>query len=109
MNYEIPDNEVKNILSVYWQMLRELEGYTNPSTNKGNSQLVEAAYKVLRRAGIHDGHARWQIPEECDCGCTSFVWWVKEDGRFSSATPREYYNKDRHPQAKCYRCSKDVH
>jgi len=60
MNYKIPDNEVENILSVYWQMMREIECHTNPEKDPLNALLIEGAYKVLNRAGIHDGQPRWK-------------------------------------------------
>ena len=60
MKYEIPDREKKNILSVYWQMLREIECHTNPAKDTFNAGLVEAAYEVLNRCGIHDGKPRWK-------------------------------------------------
>lgn len=60
MNYEIPEEEVANIISVYWQMLREIESHTNPENDVLNKLLVEGAYKVLDRANIHKGKVRWE-------------------------------------------------
>ena len=59
MKYEIPDDEVENIISVYWQMLAEIEGRTDPKKDILNARLVEGAYTVLARAGIIQGAPRW--------------------------------------------------
>lgn len=60
MNYEIPENEVENVLSVYWLMLMDLESKVNPKKDAYHRQIVEAGHKVLRRAGICDTKARWE-------------------------------------------------
>lgn len=59
MNYEIPEEEVENILSVYWQLLKEVESKTDPNTDLLNALLVNGAYKVLRRAKIIDSEPKW--------------------------------------------------
>lgn len=59
MNNVIPQNEVSNILSIYWQMLQEIEANTNPEKDPLNKLLVEGAYKVLNRAGISEQKPRW--------------------------------------------------
>ena len=47
-------------------------------------------------------------PACCVCGCEYFVWWIREQGRFSSETPWEFYDRQRHPQAQCLDCARDV-
>ena len=59
-SYNIPKNENENLLSVYWQMLREIESHTDPKKDPTNAILVEGAYRVLNRCGIHDGKPRWK-------------------------------------------------
>lgn len=59
MNYRIPENEIENFISVYWQMLREIEENTDPKNERLNAILVEGAYKLLARAGVHNGKPRW--------------------------------------------------
>ena len=51
MNYNIPDNEKENLLSVYWQMLMELESKTDPSKDTYEKNLIEGAFKLLHRCG----------------------------------------------------------
>lgn len=60
MNYKIPENEVENILSIYWQMLREIETHTRPQEDPYNAMLVRGAYKVLKRCSIYDGKPEWE-------------------------------------------------
>jgi hypothetical protein len=59
MNYRIPENEIENFISVYWQMLREIEENTDPKKERLNAILVEGAYRLLARAGVHNGKPRW--------------------------------------------------
>ena len=60
MNYHIPEEEVENLLSVYWQLLGEVETNTNPDKDILNKYLVEGAYRVLNRAGIlRNAKPRW--------------------------------------------------
>ena len=44
----------------------------------------------------------------CECGCEYFVWRIREQGRYSSETPWEYYDWQRHPRAVCRDCNRDV-
>jgi hypothetical protein len=44
----------------------------------------------------------------CACGCWYFVWWIREQGRYSSETPWECYDQKRHLRAVCLDCSRDV-
>ena len=60
MNYKIPENEVENILSVYWQLLAEVEGRTNPETDILDKYLVEGAYNLLNRCRISQVRPRWE-------------------------------------------------
>ena len=48
---KIPDNEVENILSIYWAMLTQIEGNCDPKKDILDKHLVEGAYKVLNRVG----------------------------------------------------------
>lgn len=57
---EIPKGEMENFVSVYWQMLRELEGKCNPKKDPGLALIVEAGYRVLNRSGMHDGKPSWK-------------------------------------------------
>jgi len=41
----------------------------------------------------------------CTCGCEYFVWWIEEQGRYSSPTRGEHYKAAAHPYARCYRCN----
>lgn len=48
----IPDSEVDNVLSVYWQMLSQLEGNCDPKKDILDKHLIEGAYKVLNRVAV---------------------------------------------------------
>ncbi len=63
MNYKIPKKEVENVLSAYWQMLQEIEHHTDPKTDPFKALLVESAYIILNRSGIHNGKPRWKENE----------------------------------------------
>jgi len=56
-NTQIPKKEVENILSVYWQMLREIEVHCNDDVFK--KHLVDSAYEVLNRCKITDTKPRY--------------------------------------------------
>lgn len=56
---EIPKHEMANFISVFWQMLGEIEANTDPKKDALNKILVEGAYNVLRRSNITDQQARW--------------------------------------------------
>lgn len=60
MKYNISKNEVENILSVYWALLKEVEAHTNPNENVLNKHLVEDAYTVLNHSGIINSRPRWE-------------------------------------------------
>ena len=60
MNYEIPDREKVNFISVYWQMLVEIEGKVEPQKDIFEARLVEGAYNILNRAGITNNRPRWE-------------------------------------------------
>ena len=47
-----------------------------------------------------------ETPAACQCGCQYFVYWVAEAGIYSTATPRDCYRKERHPQAVCSFCNR---
>lgn len=53
MKYEIPDSEVENFISVYWQLLRTVEQECCEG-DMLNQILVEGAYRLLNRSGITD-------------------------------------------------------
>jgi hypothetical protein len=59
MNYQIPKSEQENFISVYWQMLREIESNTDPKKDILNKHLVDGAYRLLNRAGICDNKPCW--------------------------------------------------
>ena len=44
LNYEIPEDEVENVLDLYWQMLRELESKADGSKDELLKILVEGGY-----------------------------------------------------------------
>lgn len=52
---KIPDDEVDNVLSVYWQMLVQLEGNCDPMEDILDKHLVEGAYRVLNRVAEKSG------------------------------------------------------
>jgi len=60
MKYEIPEEEVENFISVYWQLLAEVEGNTDPKKDILNKHLVEGAYTVLNRSGVIGNRPRWE-------------------------------------------------
>lgn len=60
MNYNIPKKEMENFISVYWQLLREVEENTEPDKDILNKLLVEGGYNVLNRAGICQHRPRWE-------------------------------------------------
>jgi|GEM_PF-2707039 len=62
MNYEIPDNEKENVLSVFWQMLREIEDNTDPKHDVLNANLVMGGYAVLNRIGAAQARPAWEQP-----------------------------------------------
>lgn len=60
MNYRIPEKEVANVLSVYWQLLIEVESKTDVVKDPLGKLLVEGAYKVLNRSDITQAKPRWE-------------------------------------------------
>lgn len=59
MNYNIPKEEMGNFISVYWQMLREIETHTRPQEDPFNAMLVRGAYKLLNRCDIIQNKPEW--------------------------------------------------
>lgn len=59
MKFEIPEDEVENILSVYWSMLREIESKATDD-DVLNKMLVDDAYSLLNRCKISDVRPRWE-------------------------------------------------
>lgn len=57
MKKRIPDNEVENFISIYWQLLRELE---ENATSAYDKKLVEGAYTVLNRCEITNARPNWE-------------------------------------------------
>ena len=39
------------------------------------------------------------------CGCRYFVWWIEDQGVYSSKTAMEFYDRDRHLRAVCLECN----
>lgn len=53
-----------------------------------------------------DKHAK---KDTCSkCGCEYFVWWIQDQGQYSSKTPWAFYDWQRHPRAACLRCNEPV-
>jgi len=48
----IPKEEQANFISIYWQMLGELEARIDPTKDVLDRHLVEGAYRVLNRSGV---------------------------------------------------------
>jgi len=69
MNYEIPDNEKANVLSVFWQMLLEIEGNTDPKRDVLNANLVKGAYNVLNRIGATQARPAWERKPDTKAAC----------------------------------------
>jgi len=57
---KIPENEQENILSVYWQMLRELETKAYADCDPFKRILVEGGYKVLNRIKFTTHRPIWE-------------------------------------------------
>lgn len=58
---KIPENEVENVLSVYWQMLRELESKAECSNGDPFLRLlVEGGYTVLNRCEVTKERPSWE-------------------------------------------------
>jgi hypothetical protein len=51
----IPDDEVDNVMSIYWQMLSQLESECDPKKDILDKHLIEGAYKVLNRVAKKTG------------------------------------------------------
>lgn len=60
---KIPENERANFLSVYWQMLREIEAETDPEKSPLNKVLVEGGYSLLNRIGATSLRPVWEKKE----------------------------------------------
>jgi putative ribosome biogenesis GTPase RsgA len=57
---KIPDNEIDNLMDIYWQMLVTLESKCDPKKDLLDKNLVEAGYKVLNRiACFNKGDNFW--------------------------------------------------
>lgn len=56
----IPENEVHNVLSVYWQLLQEVEEQADRDKNPLDRHLVVGAYNVLNRIGATDKRPIWE-------------------------------------------------
>ena len=63
MNYVIPEREKGNVISVFWQMLQQIEGQTNPEKDILDACLVKGGYDVLNRCGVTDARPRWERKE----------------------------------------------
>lgn len=58
--YNIPPEEVTNVVSVFWQMMRELESETNSKKDLGKRVLVEGAYNVANRINLTPERPTWE-------------------------------------------------
>ena len=61
--YKIPDNEMDNMVSVYWQMLRELESRIDPDKDIMDKILVEGAFNILNRCNVTKSRPIWERKE----------------------------------------------
>ena len=57
---EIPQNEVHNVIAVYWEMMRRLEDRTEITKDPLDIALVEGAYNVLNRIELTKGRPVWE-------------------------------------------------
>lgn len=55
---KIPEKETENVLSMYWQMLRELEAHRGRDI--GTKLIIDGAYKVLNRCGVTDAKPQYR-------------------------------------------------
>lgn len=60
MKYTVPDDEQDNFVSVYWQLLKELEQRIDIKHDLLDKRLVEGAYNVLNRSGITQHRPYWE-------------------------------------------------
>lgn len=56
---KIPEKEQENLLSIYWQLLSQIESGTDPLKQPLDRLLVESGYAVLNRIGYTTHRARW--------------------------------------------------
>jgi len=63
-NPVIPEEEQENILSVYWQLLREVESRCGTKALPVDKCLIIGAYKVLHRCGITDTKPQFMKMDE---------------------------------------------
>ncbi len=47
-------------MAVFWQMLGEIEGKTEPKQDPFNALLVEGAYNILNRINFSKARPRWE-------------------------------------------------
>ena len=67
MSYNITEIEMENMVSIYWQMHREIESNRDPrSINILNDQLIKGAYNVLNRCGITDARPEHELKIDID-------------------------------------------
>lgn len=64
MNYQIPDDEKESTLSLFWQMLRQIESKTCPDKDPLDALLVTGAYNLLNRIGATDARPGWEPPKD---------------------------------------------
>lgn len=57
---DIPKNEQENVLSVYWQMLIELETQAHSTNDPFKRMLVAGGYNVLNRINFTKTRPRWE-------------------------------------------------
>jgi hypothetical protein len=57
---KIPENEQENVLSVYWQMLTELEIQAHSTNDPFKKLLVTGGYNVLNRINFTKYRPRWE-------------------------------------------------
>jgi len=64
VDYKIPENEVENVVSVFWQMLMQIESRTKPGRNTLDVHLVEGGYAIMQRCGVTTAVPRWAQNQE---------------------------------------------
>jgi hypothetical protein len=57
---KIPENEQENVLSIYWQMITELESQAHSTNDPFKRMLVAGGYNVLNRINFTKARPRWE-------------------------------------------------
>jgi len=57
---KIPEEEQENVVSMFWQMLVQIEGDTDPEVDRLNYHLVRSGYNLMNRIGVTEERPRWE-------------------------------------------------